>query len=288
MAESSKILITTLIGLFFFNLESSGNKESPVKESSLESLVKNKDLSKYSHKRGSILDLEKLSLDRIGQEGLGGFTINGKKIKEDMTLSVVDLAHNDFTEFPNIFNLNPLTLTILDLSYNKIKNIPDQIISLSQMNERHSGIRFGKSKLDLSNNKLTQISPAIGSFGHIDQLNLSNNKLQSLPQEIAELVNLESLDLSSNKLKIFPKQISEMIGLKSLNLSNNKLESLPQEISKMVNLKSLDLSNNRFKNVTTFIKNLGDLDYINLSGNPLDNGQLDKIKKTNPFLDINY
>ena len=58
-------------------------------------------------------------------------------------------------------------------------------------------------KLDLSNNKLTQLQVEIGQLTQLTVLDVSNNKLTHLSVEIGQLKRLTTLYLSDNKFIFF-------------------------------------------------------------------------------------
>lgn len=77
----------------------------------------------------------------------------------------------------------------VDLSKNKISSFPETLVGL------HSQIE----ELNLSNNKLSEISEQIQMFERLLYLNLSQNSLTSLPDEFGSLKTLRELDASFNR-----------------------------------------------------------------------------------------
>ncbi|KAG5858551.1 hypothetical protein KMI_14g19340 [Encephalitozoon hellem] len=81
-------------------------------------------------------------------------------------------------------------------------------------------------KLDLSSNKLKELPSEIGALNWLVELDLSNNEVESIPQEVNNMKSLEVLNLSNNKLTSFPWHVLKLRNtgaLKSLDLRGNPL-----------------------------------------------------------------
>ena len=73
----------------------------------------------------------------------------------------------------------------LDLSFNKLKNLPNCIIELS-------ALKF----LKVTNNKLVDVPPGISSLRCLESLDLSNNRLTSLGSvKLVSMLTLQYLNL---------------------------------------------------------------------------------------------
>ena len=102
-------------------------------------------------------------------------------------------------------------LITLDISFNEIKIIPDEIKNLKNL-----------ENLFAQNNKIEFISPEISNLKNLEVLNLSCNNIKSLPFEFCELKKLKSINLGENKLKYFPIILGEIKTIEYLNLCFNK------------------------------------------------------------------
>ncbi|MEN3333014.1 MAG: internalin [Blastocatellia bacterium] len=127
----------------------------------------------------------------------------------------------------------------------------------------------GWTKLDLRDNQLRSLPPAITKLTNLTSIDLGNNQLTSLPPEITKLTNLTSLRLGFNQLTSVPLEITKLINLTHLNLSYNHLMSVPPEITKLSNLTSLRLGSNHLKSLPLEITKLTNLTTLNLSDNLL-------------------
>jgi len=80
----------------------------------------------------------------------------------------------------------------------------------------------------------------------ITKINLSENNLTEFPELLLQFQNLDVLDLSYNKLIKIPESIEKFKNLKDLDLGKNMLTTLPESIFKLKSLTKLDLRSNTF------------------------------------------
>lgn len=100
-------------------------------------------------------------------------------------------------------------------------------------------------RLQLSEKKLSQITPFISTLGNLKDLLLSGNDLREIPNEVYGLVHLKKLALDFNKLSVIGPRIGELGALEVLVLKNNDISSVSTEIIKLRSLKVLFLNENR-------------------------------------------
>lgn len=122
---------------------------------------------------------------------------------------------------------------VLDLSYNCIVSIPDEINELSQL-----------TTLNLSYNSIVEF-PVL-RLDKLSVLNLSGNKLTAIPEFIKEeKYNVSDLILSENAIEVIPEYLNFISGtLKVLNLEKNAIKELPKFLSTLPKLKDLLLKGN--------------------------------------------
>jgi hypothetical protein len=154
--------------------------------------------------------------------------------------------------------LSSLDATKLNLSNNQLTDLPAEIGQLHSLRS-----------LDLSCNQLTNLPAEIGQLHSLTKLFVSYNQLTSLPAEIGQLHSLTSLSLGKNQLTNLPAEILELHSLTSLSVHANKLTNLPAEIGQLHSLTSLSLSENQLTNLPDEIGQLHSLGWLDLTGNPI-------------------
>jgi len=98
--------------------------------------------------------------------------------------------------------------------------------------------------LDLSSNKITNLPKSVGNLKSLKKLKLDSNEIETIPESIIKLESLEDIDLRKNKIHIFLTEICELKYLKFIRIAGNKLETLPECITEMQALKEISLSGN--------------------------------------------
>ncbi|EPB77416.1 leucine Rich repeat-containing domain protein [Ancylostoma ceylanicum] len=163
---------------------------------------------------------------------------------------------------------------ILQLKACGLKSMP------SALNELYEVIR----NLELSQNKIKELPPDIGSFSVLKQLHLSENALTELPDEIGLLKNLEILNLQSNKLSSLPDSIVGCTSLKTLNLSANNFSQFPVPACHLMSLETLVLAQNTITELPDEVSSLNASE-VNLNQNRLNYLNADALAKC-PHLKI--
>ncbi|XP_035227466.1 leucine-rich repeat-containing protein 57-like [Stegodyphus dumicola] len=122
--------------------------------------------------------------------------------------------------------------------------------------------------LDLSNNKIGNIPPSIGQFTNLKNLSASQIRITSLPEEIGTLKKLETVNFSMNELTSLPSSFAQLVNLRTINLSKNKFTELPSVFSNMKRLELLDMSHNKLVEVPDHVKEISAIE-INLNQNQI-------------------
>ncbi|KAI9587199.1 toll-like receptor Tollo [Glossina fuscipes] len=180
------------------------------------------------------------------------------------------------------------SLTSIDLSHNKIANLPSAIFSglsrLANLNLARNGMNFIADRafeglvslqvVDLSENRLTSLPPELFSEAKfVKNVYLKNNSINVLaPGLFSELADLLVLDLSANELNSQWVNSATFVGLKrlmSLDLSSNKISKLEANIFRaLISLQILKLEENYIDHIPDGVFNdLTNLHTLILSNN---------------------
>lgn len=124
--------------------------------------------------------------------------------------------------------------------------------------------------LDLSENNLTEISPAaICLVPKLRRLWLNSNALESVTN-LSSLSGLEELNLSNNRIRQLPDLHTKLGNVKSLFLAQNRLTTL-DGLGKLYGLVTLDVRSNKITDLETIrpIAALPCIEELTLTGNPV-------------------
>jgi hypothetical protein len=125
------------------------------------------------------------------------------------------------------------------------------------------------TKLDLSNQGLTEIPEYVFVCRNLQRLNLSNNKITEIPARLAVLKRLKTLDLSNNSIKQLLSRFFNLQNLQTLNLNHNQLKTLPKQIGKLTKLKRLLMNANQLASLPEELGSLPEILQLSLSENKL-------------------
>ncbi len=143
--------------------------------------------------------------------------------------------------------------------------------------------------MDLSYRGLDTWPEALGRGVHIvERLNLRDNALSSLPPELGAYSRLVLLDASYNRIAQLPPELGAMPLLSGLHLEGNELTELPPELGELPRLRVLNLAHNRLTRVPDGVLRAPQLDLLDLRGNPLAPGELARLRRLRPGLDIRF
>lgn len=187
------------------------------------------------------------------------------------------LSHNNITEYPKF----PLTITEVDLSFNKIKILPPNFNAYTCL-----------SRCYLQNNEIEVVKNIPMS---LQLLNLNNNKLLSF--QLNHCPELAHLYVMNNNLTVFPQikgnmfcdyiyRFNQIKKIESryildhtriIDLSYNNITKIPDSLFSVSSLFDLELAGNNITTIRPIIAT-SSLSILNISSNPIS--ELPKLPPT--------
>lgn len=131
-----------------------------------------------------------------------------------------------------IIKQNPEAVIILDLSKEKLKEVPAEVFACTNLEE-----------LYLNKNRLKFIPAEIGQLKNLKKVDFSNNKLKTLPEEIGDLKNLTHLLLNRNLIEELPYTIGQLKELVVIEMWDNEIIEFPESIRDLKKLEVFELRN---------------------------------------------
>ncbi len=125
---------------------------------------------------------------------------------------------------------HPDSVYRLDLSHKKLKQVPEEIRRLKNLNA-----------LDLGRNKLRDLPGWMNELRYMQEFSAGRNKFTQIPNTVCQWKHLKRLDLHQNHIEGLPACMGNLKELFSLDLWSNDLGEFPDEISGMKALRFLDL-----------------------------------------------
>ncbi len=98
--------------------------------------------------------------------------------------------------------------------------------------------------LDLFDQKLTAIPPAVFTMTNLEYLNLAGNNITAVPEQIGDLTHLKYLYLNQNPIASLPSSVANLTSLKVLSLEWDDLASIPSTMNELKSLRSIIVMGN--------------------------------------------
>lgn len=170
----------------------------------------------------------------------------------------------DFRHFPTeIFSLAD-TLEILDLTNNRLTELPANMADLYQL-----------KTLFLNNNQFTEVPDVLASCPQLDLISLKSNQIAHF-KEYAVPKKTRWLILTDNQLTQLPDSIGKLQHLQKFMLAGNQLTSLPESMRHCKNLQLLRIAANQLNELPSWIEELPKLAWLAFAGNPFSQPEKQK------------
>lgn len=209
---------------------------------------------------------------------------------------IVGLRDAKLKSFPDEVLELDRSVRTLDLTHNKLADIPEEISKLINMQRliladnliEHLPSNVGKLQslkfINLDRNRVSILPDELGQLVRLERLSISGNLLTTLPETIGSLRNLLLLNVSNNQLKFLPESIGSCFSLEELQANENSIEELPSSVCNLIHLKSLCLDHNKVKQIPpNLLKACKTLQNISLHDNPISMDQFQSMEGFQEF-----
>ena len=192
----------------------------------------------------------------------------------------LDLRHCGLDEFPReVFALAD-SLTMLDLSGNRLRTLPDDLPRLRELRT-----------LFCSDNLFETLPASLGACPALDLVGFKANAIAHVPAE-ALSPGLRWLILSDNRVEAMPETLGACRGLRKLALAGNRLTALPSGIANCEALELIRLSANAFVRLADALPDgllaLPRLTWLAYAGNPFNVDQEARALAATPIAQIDW
>lgn len=161
----------------------------------------------------------------------------------------------ELTEFPREILELADSLEILDLSNNKLSELPDDLDRLVNMR-----ILF------LTSNAFTSIPAILAACPKLEMISFKSNKLTQFDEDVLP-VDTRWLILTDNQITRLPESMGKLHRLQKLALAGNCLTQLPETMAQCKNLELARLSANQFGEMPDWLFEMPKLAWLAFSGN---------------------
>ena len=134
-----------------------------------------------------------------------------------LSLKQQSLLHSDSVEY-------------LKITRQKLTHFPKEIFRYKNL-----------VALDLSKNKIKNIPDSISVFYQLEFVNLRKNNFEVFPESLFQLKKIKEIVISSNQIGFIPDAISLCTQLRKLDLYNNPISDLGHGLQDLKNMEELDL-----------------------------------------------
>jgi hypothetical protein len=166
----------------------------------------------------------------------------------------LDLACG-LTDLPEeVFDLAD-TLEVLNLSGNRLRDLPHQLTRLQKL-----------KVLFASDNAFEVLPEVLGDCPHLQVVGFKANRIAQVPPAALPPA-LRWLILTDNALPSLPSALGQRPALQKLMLAGNRLTALPESLQAAQGLELLRISANRLTQVPDWLTELPRLSWLALAGN---------------------
>jgi Leucine-rich repeat (LRR) protein len=141
-------------------------------------------------------------------------------------------------------------------------------------------------KLDLSKQKLSEIPPEVFELKNINELYLDKNRLTVIPEQISELKYLQKFSAQHNEIAEIPGGLLKLTDLYYIDLADNIIETIPNDIDLLNKLETLSLWDNPIAQYPATLGDLTSLKVLDLLHNDISGETQSNLKSMLPSCKI--
>ncbi|WP_299572996.1 leucine-rich repeat-containing protein kinase family protein [uncultured Shewanella sp.] len=160
-------------------------------------------------------------------------------------------------EFPHEVLAFADSLEVLDLSNNRLSQLPDEFAQLTEL-----------KILFLSFNCFTELPAVIAKCPKLEMIGFKANQITTVAENSLP-VDTRWLILTDNQISKLPDSIGDLHRLKKCALAGNKITALPNSMANCTELELLRISANELTQVPDWLLSLPKLAWLAFSGNPV-------------------
>ncbi len=256
-------------------------------------ILGNNDIKEIPKEIGNLRQLESLSIRNL--YGDANTLVFPPSISDCTKLTHLKMQNNRLTALPKGIE-HFKYLKKLDLSFNKISHIGEEILECENLEE----LVIQSNKLEIlpailsqlpqlkiinvNCNSISIIEKGLGTAPKLKEIWLEENQLSILPAALLSNSSMHTIVATKNKIIALAEIGSEQKStIENLKLNDNQIQKLPQNIGNYKQLKLLGLSNNPIQKLPTTFGKLKKLRSLAIGGTnitemPLELLQLNNIK----------
>ncbi len=170
----------------------------------------------------------------------------------------LDLSGCDLAEVPPEVFEHAETLEALDLSGNRLTDLPDDFAKLTRLR-----------RLFCSHNPFRVLPGVLGQCPQLSQIGFRGCGLRELPLE-ALPPTVRWLTLTDNALQDLPPRLGERTSLQKLMLAGNRLRALPESLAGAPRLELLRVAANDLEALPSWLAEMPALSWLAFAGNPAE------------------
>eukprot|EP00961_Rhodomonas_salina_P218688 2955573-Rhodomonas_salina.1 len=156
----------------------------------------------------------------------------------DVSNNYLDTMHKGFFTFLNV--------THLDVSYNRLRQIPSLIGNLREL------VTF-----IADGNVLESLPTTMAYIEKLETISAADNNVIEIPHEYGNLSSLQTLNLAGNLITVLISELHKVTTLTSIGLARNHITNLPHEWGLLTNVTELDLADNKMEDPPLEVRRKG-------------------------------